>query len=406
MTTRSLASAAALIAAFALPRSAAADYSSSLSHTYSCWSLDPSSSAADSYAFAISRDRLVAGWVDGPGGACAEWREPWMGTWRTSLWTGCMLLGVSSQGEAAGYLSTPTYTQAVIVHANGSVRYLASLGGWSRAFDVNSLGAVIGGSTRSTSVPTSWGAPVATWGFGQPFPPVEVEPSHPTTQALPGTLTGSWSGPIITTPEEHATIWVPPNYAPVDLGTLGGRSSTAHALDDLGNVVGVSHTASGVRHGFFFATNMLFASMQDLGSLVGPQGASEARGIDRFGNVVGGSIGADGRYHAVLWRRSFFGWQIRDLGAPFPGAEAMAEAVFDNVVVGTAYSQDDRQVAVVWVVHPTDVHAYEARSLVCWGTKDMDLRMATDINENQDIVAIGRHNGHDRAFLMYHVPTL
>lgn len=70
-----------------------------------------------------------------------------------------------------------------------------------------------------------------------------------------------------------------------DLGTLGGRSSRAEAINDYGQVVGTSDVflvEGSPHHAFLYDNN----GMHDLGG--GPNGTStQARGINNLGQVVG-----------------------------------------------------------------------------------------------------------------------
>ena len=83
----------------------------------------------------------------------------------------------------------------------------------------------------------------------------------------------------------------------IDLGTLGGTFSDARAINERGQVVGESTTASGEEHAFLWQDG----TMSDLGTLSGDQ--SEANGINNRGQVVGGSTTATGDFHAVLWMK-------------------------------------------------------------------------------------------------------
>jgi len=69
----------------------------------------------------------------------------------------------------------------------------------------------------------------------------------------------------------------------IDLGTLGGTFSEASAVNDLGQVVGVADTAAGPSHAFLYSNG----TMQDLGTLGGPN--SWATGINNQGRIVGTS---------------------------------------------------------------------------------------------------------------------
>ena len=68
-----------------------------------------------------------------------------------------------------------------------------------------------------------------------------------------------------------------------DLGTLGGRDSSATAMNDLGEVAGNSSVSSGVSHAFLWDG----ATMRDLGTLGGA--TSQAWDMNEAGYVVGNS---------------------------------------------------------------------------------------------------------------------
>jgi probable HAF family extracellular repeat protein len=68
-----------------------------------------------------------------------------------------------------------------------------------------------------------------------------------------------------------------------DLGTLGGDQSSAEDINKVGQIVGTSKTASGVRHAFLWQDG----EMKDLGTLLGGGRYSGAAGINGVGQVVG-----------------------------------------------------------------------------------------------------------------------
>ena len=96
----------------------------------------------------------------------------------------------------------------------------------------------------------------------------------------------------------------------IDLGTLGGPVSIAYGINDVGQIVGTSATASGTSHAFLWSNG----TMTDLGSL-GSTGPSDGRGINNHGQVVGGTVAANSsQYHAFLWDNG----NMSDLGT-LPG---------------------------------------------------------------------------------------
>ena len=136
-----------------------------------------------------------------------------------------------------------------------------------------------------------------------------------------GTPTAFADGPD--DPEAQARA---PQHQIHDLGTLGGDSSAATAVNVNDQVAGWSEvtTGSSDRHAFLWQGGR----MRDLGTLGGAN--SEARGINRRGWVVGVSDTADGTRHAFLWRNG----RMQDLGT-LGGANSEANAVNDDgMVVG------------------------------------------------------------------------
>ena len=80
-----------------------------------------------------------------------------------------------------------------------------------------------------------------------------------------------------------------------DLGTLGGPTSRAAALNDRGQIVGDAATASGETHAFLWQHGV----MRDRGTLGGT--FSTATAINERGQVAGWSTDRLGRVRAVLW---------------------------------------------------------------------------------------------------------
>src|ERR1700719_4050916 len=93
-------------------------------------------------------------------------------------------------------------------------------------------------------------------------------------------------------------------YNAVDLGTLGGPTSTANSVDPSGQVGGFSLAADGSAHLFFFTNG----TMNDLGTIGGvgmidPTTGNQngALGSNALGQVVGFSKTDDGSIHAFLY---------------------------------------------------------------------------------------------------------
>jgi probable HAF family extracellular repeat protein len=116
----------------------------------------------------------------------------------------------------------------------------------------------------------------------------------------------------------------------VNLGTLGGKESTAWGINAFGQVVGQADTlTTGVRHGFFYDGGV----MTDLGTLGGSE--SLAYGVNDLGQVVGWSgtiFGVTLPRHAFLWQKGV----MTDLGT-LGGSDSVAQSINNKgQVVGSS----------------------------------------------------------------------
>jgi probable HAF family extracellular repeat protein len=82
----------------------------------------------------------------------------------------------------------------------------------------------------------------------------------------------------------QAFLWQANDSTTNWLGTLGGATSAANAVNDKRQVVGVAFTGSGQRHAFLWSAD---GGMQDLTPDVTSPGGSVATGINSAGEVVG-----------------------------------------------------------------------------------------------------------------------
>ena len=189
----------------------------------------------------------------------------------------------------------------------------------------------------------------------------------------------------------HAVLWS--NGQITDLGTLGGKFSRAHAVNDSLRIVGSSLVDGGPTHAFVWS-----GSMVDLGTLGGA--SSEAWDVDDLGRIVGVSDDVDGARRAFLVENGL----MRDLGA-LPGARA-SEAFSLNEsgeIVGSSWIPGDGPHAVLWDAgQPIDCDDGELIDLndVVALHSPWSLQVARGINEAGQIVGYGRLRGSTRAFLL------
>ncbi len=136
----------------------------------------------------------------------------------------------------------------------------------------------------------------------------------------------------------HAFSFDPYSGMMTDLGTLGGTTSTATAVNDAGQIVGYSRDANGVQHAFLYSNNQMAAidgenswayGISQDGHVVGQDGASAfvyyggivtdlntllpsgsgwdlwaAYGVNDAGQIVGDGL-LDGHFHAFLIDNAF-----------------------------------------------------------------------------------------------------
>ncbi len=131
-----------------------------------------------------------------------------------------------------------------------------------------------------------------------------------------------------------------------DLGTLGGTSSEAIAINDSGQIVGRSHAVDGQEHAFCTAPNSVInAATDDLGTLVGSD-SSSAYSINSNGVIVGGSlVYYDNTSHSVIWQRN---GPITTFGEFNCGSEAYSINDNGQVVGGASYDGFDSEYAFVY----------------------------------------------------------
>ena len=143
--------------------------------------------------------------------------------------------------------------------------------------------------------------------------------------SLPGDPVDALGNPIV-----HAFLYS--NGLLTDLGTLGGDSSYANAINDAGQVAGVSFLPGNpmtygdfTRHGFLYSGG----AKTDLGTLGGPFG-SAALGINNAGQVVGDADLPNGSLRGFLYSNGVM-QQI-----PMPAADYSVAFAINNygLVVG------------------------------------------------------------------------
>jgi len=219
----------------------------------------------------------------------------------------------------------------------GGMIDLGTLGGTrSEARAINNVGQVAGNADRAGGFGDSaraflWTAAGGMIDLGTLG---EISPGFSFSGANDINEAGHVVGVTSTPAGSHAFRWTPATGM-VDLGTLGGLNSVAHSINNVGQIVGRSDTASGAEHAFLWTAA---DGMVDLGTLGGS--TSDALDINNVGQVVGRAATASGAERAFLWTAA---GGMADLGT-LGGADTRSQAHGINdagQVVGLVNDGDD-----------------------------------------------------------------
>jgi probable HAF family extracellular repeat protein len=173
----------------------------------------------------------------------------------------------------------------------------------------------------------------------------------------------------------------------LDLGTLGGSSSSTKAINALGQVAGDSFTTNDrQRHGFFFDGTIL----SDVGTFGGT--SSQVNGLNDSSQVIGyATTTNDAATHAFLYS----GGVLRDLGT-LGGSLSIAAAINNcGQVVGTSSDANETSRAFLWEAGTiTDLNNLLPPN------SGWVLQSASLINDAGQIVGLGTTNGSSSLFLL------
>ncbi len=254
--------------------------------------------------------------------------------------------GINAVGEVVGYTHvSPTEPPHAFVSRGNRMIDLGTgfgSGSSSMAWNINNTGQIVGQRARTQSAPlraTLWQngtiRDLGTLGGSDTSPFATESIAYAVNDAgqVVGTALPRSGHP------SHGFVWQ--NGVMRDLGTLGGNGEATSAFDiaNTGQIVGRSQTVGGQTQAFTWTAGV----MTDLSTLGGNY--SSAHGINERGQVVGGSRIPNSPHpanagHAVLWTNG----QLADLNEhvinlPADVALEIARDITDDgVIVGTTCS--------------------------------------------------------------------
>jgi probable HAF family extracellular repeat protein len=203
---------------------------------------------------------------------------------------GCVAMDINNLGQAVGHCIFwgTDQARAFVWTSEGGLQDLGTLGGTSSgAALINDLGQVVGASTTASGEVHNflWTAADGMRDLGYLGLVFDLNNQ------------GQVVGQAYDVGIGYAFLWSEAT-GKRNLGTLGGVHSQANAVNELGQVVGGSHTAAGDWHSFFWSEG---TGMVDLGTLGGS--TTNVSDINDLGQVVGESYTTAGEWHAYLWTR-------------------------------------------------------------------------------------------------------
>jgi probable HAF family extracellular repeat protein len=222
----------------------------------------------------------------------------------------------------------PSDASHAVLWQGSVISDLGTLGGvWSAAYGINNHGTVVGTSALSGNV----GYAAFFWHNGVMTPLAPVSSTASAINDL-GQVVGDINA-------SHAALWT--LGVMTDLGTLGGSRSYAYGINNHGQVVGSSDDAAGQTHAFLWANGVI----TDLGDLGGEY--SIAYGINDLGQVVGVSDLANGIPRAFLWDKGVMR-ALPALGGTNQWVCVAHDLNVDGMVAGTCFGPAGPAHAVLW----------------------------------------------------------
>jgi probable HAF family extracellular repeat protein len=207
-----------------------------------------------------------------------------------------------------------------------------------------------------------------------------------------------WQGPV----QQRRAFVSTASGEITQLGSLGGHTSLAHAINDAGQITGfaaTSATPEDIAAGAAMEEAFLYenGAMVGVGTLGGP--TSIGRAINELGQIVGASSLPNREFHAFLYDAS---GGIQDIG--IPGAYSIAYDINDlGAVAGQQYDPLGLVPPKAFLYDQTNGLRY-LDDIVGHDSGWTSFQSATGINNLGQIVGTGLFDGEIHIFLITPIP--
>lgn len=313
-----------------------------------------------------------------------------------------MPTGINDFGDISGYESVPGGFQSVKISSNGLITRFGEVDSTfaSGAFAINNSFDAVGTIYAGSPSPTGFFSRQAVVfnAAGQTLRLAGLGGSNTVALGIntQGDIVGHASTPNDT--NYHATLFSF-GLTSLDLGGLGGKNSQANAVSDRREIVGAAEMADGSVHATLFTE---VGANIDLGILAGGT-YSTALAVNDIGQAVGQSTSATSRWaRATIF--SLAGHTPVDLGAP-EGYGSRATGINNlGQVVGDYSTYTTEHYAFLW--EGGQMFRLDDLLSTTDGYSDVHLVLAAGINELGQIAAYGTVGGFYASFLLSPVPEL